>query len=43
MDQSREAHLSRSVAGRRGAGQAVKREWLHRFDLRGGGEPDIRA
>jgi hypothetical protein len=31
------------VAGGRGAGQAVKREWLHRFDLRRGGEPDIRA
>jgi hypothetical protein len=31
------------VAGGRGAGQAVKREWPRRFDLRGGGEPDIRA
>lgn len=27
----------------RGAGQAVRREWLTRFDLRGGGMPDIRA
>ena len=32
-----------TVSGRRVVGQAVKREWLRRFDLRGGGLPDIRA
>jgi hypothetical protein len=30
------------VAGKAGAGQAVKDEWLRRTDLRGGGVPDIR-
>jgi hypothetical protein len=35
--------LPPTVAGWRGAGQAVKHEWLDRMDLRGGGVPDIRA
>ena len=36
-------HRPRRVAGGRAAGQAVKREWLARLDLRCGGRPDIRA
>jgi len=37
------ASLPATASGRRAARQTVKHEWLGRFDLRGGGLPDIRA